>query len=67
MILFVSGSLEVRRADALTELLLTYTVTLYKDIPVRVRVSSECVYVLGKGSIEVIYLSKESGHKRIKL
>lgn len=53
--------------DILKELVLAREVVLPKEAVARLRVSSECVYVLGKGCVEVIYLNKEKGQRRVVL
>lgn len=67
MILFTNGHVEARRVDEPSELIRTAEVVLQKEVGVKLRVSSECIYVLNTNYIEGIYLKKERGQKKILL
>lgn len=67
VILLKSGKVEVRRVDMLNDVVRTGHVPLKKNGTIKLRVSSECVYVLNQDYIEAIFLSAEKGQKKIVL
>ena len=67
VLLYLNGIVEVRKVDSLSQLVITCQINLPQRGPYRVRVSSEAVYIIGKGCIECVCLVKEKGRSKIFL